>query len=71
MEEMTSTATSTGAMPFNALTKILPRMARKPQLGATSPSTAPITNPMNILSIKLTLVYFCIIVFAFIFLYHS
>ena len=58
MDEMTSTATSTGAMPFRALTKMRPSMPMPVQPGSARPSTAPMTRPMSILSIRLVSVYF-------------
>ena len=54
---MTSTATSTGAMPFRALTKMRPKMPIPVQPGSVRPSTAPIVRPMAILSKRLTEVY--------------
>ena len=54
IDEITSTATSTGAIPFNALTNIRPKMPTPPHCGTVRPSTAPMTKPMKIRNIKLT-----------------
>ena len=64
MDEITSTATSTGAMPFSALTKMRPKRPMPVQPGRVRPSMAPITKPMKMRSIRLTLVYFLSILFT-------
>ena len=50
MDEATSSATSTGAMAFKALTNTCPRIPTAFHCGHNSPSTAPITRPITIRS---------------------
>ena len=50
MDEATRSATSTGAMAFNALTNTCPRIPIPVHCGHNNPSTAPITRPIKIRS---------------------
>ena len=60
----TMTNTSTGAMPFKAPTNRLPSSSSQVAPGQTSARMAPITRPMAIRRIRLTLLYAAATFFA-------
>ena len=56
-DEATSSATNTGAMAFNPLTKRVPIIPMGVHVGAAKPRMAPIAKPTRIRITRLTLVY--------------
>ena len=67
----TMTKTSTGAMPFRAPTNRVPSSATQPAPGTVSASTAPMTRPHRMRTIRLMLLYLAAAAFKVFISLHS
>ena len=67
----TMTKTSTGAMPFRAPTNRVPSSATQPAPGTVSASTAPMTRPHRMRTIRLMLLYLAAAAFKVFISKHS